>query len=448
MIREIFCGCLGGVLFCAPSLIINENKNAKKIEDVNISHSIVVDKMQESLNKAEADMVDIRLQLVQQSVDLNTARARLAELQEALQNSDADIETLMLEKIELENLIAVQEEYIRELVLKLEQPNNEYQQTSIEYFTFDGPTITGFYGPEELKDIVIPTHYSLGEIVTETKEFTDIVDLDDYLWDFRNSLSELTISFVSGETFNLLDYDDFYDNYYDQVEQLLSNNGFATVTCLKQTYTNGYDYSLNKIGSRAFNGCSFNSVIVPEEINVIENSAFYNCEIMDKISIPNFTYTGIQYSSDPFNGSVINNLEYSCSGENFTYFNGVLNITASDDFGRLSRSPYRKLSPFVSVIVFVDNLDFEEINSSAFADTKITTIDLRSLSQLKILGNYSFENCKELETVYFPSQVIELKKSIFEGCEALKAVYVPAGMIDYYKEVYADYADYFVAYSE
>ena len=67
--------------------------------------------------------------------------------------------------------------------------------------------------------------------------------------------------------------------------------------------------------------------------------------------------------------------------------------------------------------------------------SKLENITFEEESKLTIIGNYSFSNCNNLETIELPHQLKEISSHSFEGCNKLKSITILSNI--FYIQEYA-----------
>ena len=136
--------------------------------------------------------------------------------------------------------------------------------------------------------------------------------------------------------------------------------------------------SVRGFGQYAFTGCDMPSIVIPNNIQIIESEAFYYCKNLTSIILPN----------------------------NVRYLGGY---AFGDCFGLES-------------IVLSDSIDV--IRSCTFLGcSKLTSVKLPE--HLKSLESGAFLECRALTTVAIPNSVTSIGSSCFGRCDNLSSIIIP-----------------------
>ena len=185
--------------------------------------------------------------------------------------------------------------------------------------------------------------------------------------------------------------------------------------------------SVKTIGDSAFSCCgSLASVTIHNGLENIEGSAFYKCTSLTEIVFPaSVTSIGNQAFLDA--GLESADLS-SCSN---------LKVVPSELFNRCYALNSVKLSANHTAIggnafagtALTSIVIPESVNSLgayAFENcTKLKNIDL-SKTGVMVIDDQTFLGCKELESVFLPSDLTTIDSSAFSGCIALTEISIPA----------------------
>lgn len=172
----------------------------------------------------------------------------------------------------------------------------------------------------------------------------------------------------------------------------------------------GRRYKITSIGDYAFkkkkdgkyekkNRCTINSIVMPNSITSIGNSAFAYCDLLSSI---NLSDSLIFIGNDAF--------EFCEDLKNITLPNSVI------DIGRGAFS----FSGIESIII-PDGVTC--LNHQLFSYSSLESIILPN--SITKIDSYIFSNCKRLRNVTLPNSITEIGYSIFERCENLKTIVVP-----------------------
>ncbi len=203
------------------------------------------------------------------------------------------------------------------------------------------------------------------------------------------------------------------------------------------------------IGDSAFYNCNYiTKVEVPETVTKIDRYAFYGCSSLANISL----HEGIQYIGDyaftccsslikmTIPSTVTNNGRYwfnSCNKlDTITFAEGIKKIPSGVGFSPVKKIVLPSSATEISDSAFYYCNNLEEINipngvetlgSSAFSGcTKLKKVKLGS--RIKAIGYQAFYNCSSLKTIEIPSSVTAIGNYAFEGCTALEQVSLAEGL--------------------
>jgi len=170
-----------------------------------------------------------------------------------------------------------------------------------------------------------------------------------------------------------------------------------------------------KVG--VFSGCStLTSVVIPEGVESIKDSAFEGCTGLTSVTISeSVTEIG-------------NNAFKDCSSLKIVYYTGSLESWVTMDKGKWSDTPLRNGAvlycngELVQDVVIPEGVTY--IGRNAFSGCG----DLTSVAipkGVKGIGNNAFFGCSALTSVAIPEGVTSIGDSAFSGCYGLTSVVIP-----------------------
>ena len=178
-------------------------------------------------------------------------------------------------------------------------------------------------------------------------------------------------------------------------------------------------FTNSKIAANTFSNCTnIKSVILPDGLTGIDNSAFEDCTGLEKITLPQ----KLEYvASSAFTAcSKLANVYYKGSLEDWCKKNWCKN-TSSDSY--YSSTSYEIFQ--TAYDLYITNEKLEEVTIPDTV-TKLT--------------DYLFANCKSLTKVTLPASVTAIEKGAFEKCSNLETIEIPSSVIKIYNEASSSYA--------
>ncbi|MDY5212704.1 leucine-rich repeat protein [Intestinibacter sp.] len=225
-----------------------------------------------------------------------------------------------------------------------------------------------------------------------------------------------------------------------------------------------YGMKVTTIGEEAFEGSSLESIIIPESVTRIEDSAFADCTSLKSITIPEGITT---ISFGTFNGcsslesitipqsvgliqqyafgwctnlkelympnsveEIEGNSFYNCPNLKMYVYKG----SVSEKYAIENNIPYEYMDP--EDATFGDFI-YCELNNSEVAisgytgeDTEITIPSEIDGKKVTCIGYGAFADCSSLESITIPEGVTYIGEYAFCGCDALKSIIIPGSVTD------------------
>lgn len=373
--------------------------------------------------------------------------------------------------------------------LWLEEP---VKVTSATQFTFDGEMLTGYSGTDT--NVVIPSSYSLGEVVTKTISIETFDDLMTVFFD--NDENPMTVIDCNGNPQEVTHYNIF------ESESTLAFPLTAEVNV--QTYVDGEDFTVTEIysdafkdnlliekvtvpskiaiiGGQAFVGCiNLQEVIIEEGVSKICGGAFGNCESLKRVTIP-ASVNSFNGNSNPFDGCTsLENIVVSAENEVFDsrencnalietatniLFAGCKSTIIPQGVTTIKGDSFEGITGLKEVVI---PTTMTEIGDLAFYNCKgLTSITIPN--SVTRIGICAFERCENLTKLVLPNSITELANCCFQGMpsnlevvlegktppaidtslnHSTLIIYVPDDAVDTFKEALNDYADQIKPVSE
>ena len=168
--------------------------------------------------------------------------------------------------------------------------------------------------------------------------------------------------------------------------------------------------SVTSIGDSAFwDCCSLSSVVIPDSVTSIGDKAFYRCSSLSSVVIPESV---VNLNGNPFKGW---NGELKCLSPYFIYDNKAL---FDKDKSKIIAFRDKNTTSYV----IPDSVSC--IGSGAFwGCSSLSNIILPD--SVSCIGSVAFWGCTSLSSVVIPDSVTSIGDWAFGGCESLKSLVIP-----------------------
>ena len=179
--------------------------------------------------------------------------------------------------------------------------------------------------------------------------------------------------------------------------------------------------SVTDIGESAFSGCSsLTDIKIPDSVKFIRSGAFKNCSSLTSVNLPN---NPKYISSTAFSGcSSLTNINIPSGLTEVTGFSncsGLTKINLPDNVTRIDSGAFNNCSNLTDIKS--DNVT--SIGGSAFKDcSSLTNINLPSVTSI---GGSAFGNCSGLTDINLPS-VTSIGEGVFKNCSNLTKINLPS----------------------
>ncbi|MBE7091453.1 MAG: leucine-rich repeat domain-containing protein [Clostridiales bacterium] len=267
----------------------------------------------------------------------------------------------------------------------------------------------GDYVPTSLKKVTITGGTSIGN----------------YAFYSCDSLTEITLPFV-GATLNGTSKTHF--GYIFGAGSYSNNHNYVPTSLKKVTITGG-----TSIGNYAFYSCdSLTEIVIPNSVTSIGNYAFEDCDSLTTVtfgdnsqltSIGNYAFE----DCDSLTEIVIPSSVTSIGRNAFRYCDSLTEIVIPNSVTSIGSYAFRDCVSLTTV-TFGDNSQLTSIGEDAFAECySLTTVTFGENSQLTSIGNYAFYSCDSLTTVTFGdnSQLTSIGNDAFYSCNSLTEIVIP-----------------------
>ena len=188
----------------------------------------------------------------------------------------------------------------------------------------------------------------------------------------------------------------------------------------------GVTYTVTAIGEIAFGGCEgqLNSVIVPNTVTTIGESAFASSPHLSLVVLPNSIESFGQGAFARCYGLTSLHLPegFTTISENM-FFDcmGLTTIEIPSSVTRIEKSAFEM--SYITHINIPESVTY--IGESAFKScTRLTSIDIPN--SVTEIGPSAFYYCLELQLAHLPETLEVIPESLFERCPALSSIDIPA----------------------
>ena len=239
----------------------------------------------------------------------------------------------------------------------------------------------------------------------------------------------------------------------EQGKTKVQNSQALETTALETVPYNGTNYTVTKVGTMAFSGCSSLALSsLPSGITTIEPYAFSTCTNLALTSLPSgatnideyafFGCESLALTSLPSNTTTISGYEfYGCTSLNLASLPSGITSIGRDAFYNCSTLALTSLPAGITSIGIEA---FDGCTNLALTSLPegITTIENRAFDRCKNLaleslpsgvtsiGPWAFYECEKLEFTSLPSGITSIEQAAFSKCTNLALTSLPNGITE------------------
>ena len=210
------------------------------------------------------------------------------------------------------------------------------------------------------------------------------------------------------------------------------------VTIPETVIHNDIEYTVSTIGDNAFYECvSLLSIDLPGTLTSIGNSSFFMCSSMISIDFPN-SLTSIGYSAFGYCFSLLSIAlpDSLTSIGNWAFENcrSLVSVDIPDSITSIGDGAFGGCQSLTTINVSKDNLYFTSLNGVLFDKDKnilyqyaagLDDTDYTVPDSVISIGNFAFEGCDNLISVYLPDTMTSIGDFAFDNCNSLKSINIP-----------------------
>lgn len=288
------------------------------------------------------------------------------------------------------------------------------------------------HGVKNIKDSAFRDCYKMVEVINNSSlEITKSSDEN-------GSVGYYALNVKKGGTTDIVNKDGYLFYAYEKVNYLI---GYADTSLneknliLPESY-NGENYEINQF---AFTAClNLISILIPDCVTRMGDYAFLNCGKLTNVSIPDSV---ANVNSGTFMDSV--NLQYNEYGNALYLGNSdnpyafllrpknidIASCIINKNTKSIESGVFAECIGLTSIIVEKNNpIYYSENNCIIEKSSKKLIAGCRDSvipNDVKIIGDYAFNNCIGLKSITIPNSVTSIGDSAFDGCSGLTSVTIP-----------------------
>lgn len=236
----------------------------------------------------------------------------------------------------------------------------------------------------------------------------------DIYYKFGNSENEVSVcrSGLSKNTYNYYCHD--YGGKIEIPESVVYNEKTYKVTSISSSAFWNCDgltsitipNSVTTIGSSAFEDCDgLISINIPNSVSTIDNATFKDCYKLTSVNIPN-SVTKIGYSA-------------------FESCNNLTSVTIPNGVTTIGYRAFRNCEKITSITI---PNSVTSIGYSAFSGCKRLASVLLSNS-ITAIESYTFYGCSNLASVIIPNSVVTIGPKAFYNCSSIESLVIGGGVV-------------------
>ena len=188
------------------------------------------------------------------------------------------------------------------------------------------------------------------------------------------------------------------NNIYSSVDGILFNKAKTNLLVFPQARNGSYTIpsGVETISTGAFSYCFVTEIILPDTVKYIDSFAFWECETLQKITIPKSVMT------------IGNDVFYACEDLTIYCFENSVAQTYAED----NNNAYILIDPLYAPDILVPSA-LKTIEAEAFSGIAAKWVKLAE--GVKSIGSKAFTDCSNLRGIYIPRSCTSIAADAFSG---------------------------------
>ena len=255
------------------------------------------------------------------------------------------------------------------------------------------------------------------------------------MWNFVDGILTISGIGIMPDYGNILSTP--WANYQNSIKKVIIENGITHIGSgafwrCENLSSVEIPNTVISIGSATFMGTFLKFIKIPESVTSIGDATFGPCPKLNIEFSGNLKHIG--------SGAFYNNAWYRSLPERIVYVDNVLYQYKRDDEFLDEKELLREYDIYVPIPIDNRNIKVKDgtlsISKGAFKDVNIESIEIPN-SVLEI-GAEAFNNCRNLTDVILPANLKRIEESTFENCKNLNSIDIPESVTEIGKDAFSN----------
>ena len=217
---------------------------------------------------------------------------------------------------------------------------------------------------------------------------------------------------------------------YKGIESTQYEYDYSGDVSIPSTVTyNGATYSVTTIGNNAFYSCNgLTNIDIPNSVTSIESHAFWDCTGLTSVTIPNSVTTIGNAAFAECSGLIsitIPNSVTTIGNAAFAECSGLTSITIPNSVTTIGSNVFQSCSGLTRVTI---PNSITTIGEGVFRFcSSLTSVTIPN--SVTTIGDYMFQSCSGLTSVTIGNSVTTIGEGAFSGCTGLTSITIPNSVI-------------------